>query len=119
MTTRRQFLTTSAAGLMAAGLPPLALAQDWPKAKPIRAMVPFAPGSSLDIVGRVVMDSLSRGLGQTIVIENRGGAGGSIGTAAAAKATPDGYTLLIQASAHSAAPAAYPNLSYDPVRDFH
>ncbi len=81
-------------------------------------MVPFAAGSSLDIVGRIVMDPLSRQLGQTIVIENRGGAGGSIGTAAVAKAEPDGYTLLIQAAAHSAAPAAYPNLSYDPVRDF-
>jgi tripartite-type tricarboxylate transporter receptor subunit TctC len=81
-------------------------------------MVPFAAGSSLDIVGRIVMDALSKELGQTIVIENRGGAGGSIGAAAAAKAAPDGYTLLIQASAHSAAPAAYPNLGYDPVRDF-
>jgi tripartite-type tricarboxylate transporter receptor subunit TctC len=82
-------------------------------------MVPFAPGSSLDIVGRIVSDALGKELGQTIVIENRGGAGGSIGTAQAAKAAPDGYTVLIQASAHSAAPAAYPNLSYDPVRDFH
>jgi tripartite-type tricarboxylate transporter receptor subunit TctC len=81
-------------------------------------MVPFAAGSSLDIVGRIVMDPLSRQLGQTIVIENRGGAGGSIGTAAVAKADPDGHTLLIQAAAHSAAPAAYPNLSYDPARDF-
>ena len=60
-------------------------------------MVPFAAGSSLDIVGRIVMDPLSRQLGQTIVIENRGGAGGSIGTAAVAKAEPDGHTLLIQA----------------------
>jgi tripartite-type tricarboxylate transporter receptor subunit TctC len=81
-------------------------------------MVPFAAGSTLDIVGRIVMDPLSRQLGQTIVIENRGGAGGSIGTASVVKAEPDGHTLLIQASAHSAAPAAYPNLSYDPVRDF-
>ena len=64
------------------------------------------------------MDPLSRQLGQTIVIENRGGAGGSIGTASVVKAEPDGHTLLIQAAAHSAAPAAYPNLSYDPVRDF-
>jgi tripartite-type tricarboxylate transporter receptor subunit TctC len=118
MTTRRKFLTISAAGLAAPVLPRLAFAQDWPKARQIRAMVPFAAGSSLDIVGRIVMDSLSRGIGQTIVIENRGGAGGSIGTAQVAKAAPDGYTLLIQASAHSAAPAAYPNLGYDPARDF-
>jgi tripartite-type tricarboxylate transporter receptor subunit TctC len=64
------------------------------------------------------MDPLSRQLGQTIVIENRGGAGGTIGTASVVKAEPDGHTFLIQASAHSAAPAAYPKLSYDPVRDF-
>ena len=57
-------------------------------------------------------------LGQTIVVENRGGAGGTIGSAVVAKADPDGYTLLINASAHSAAPAAYPNLSYDPSKDF-
>jgi tripartite-type tricarboxylate transporter receptor subunit TctC len=117
MTTRRAFLSGTVATLAASALPQFASAQAWPT-RPIRAMVPFAPGSSLDIVGRIVMDPLSRLVGQTIVIENRGGAGGSIGTAAVAKADPDGYTLLIQASAHSAAPAAYPNLSYDPVRDF-
>jgi tripartite-type tricarboxylate transporter receptor subunit TctC len=117
MTSRREFLTMSAAALATPTLPRIAGAQTYP-ARQIRAMVPFAAGSSLDIVGRIVMDPLSKQLGQTIVIENRGGAGGSIGTAAVAKAEPDGHTLLIQASAHSAAPAAYPNLSYDPVRDF-
>jgi tripartite-type tricarboxylate transporter receptor subunit TctC len=65
-----------------------------------------------------VLDPVSSQLGQTIVVENRGGAGGSIGTAMVAKADPDGYTILIQASAHSSAPAAYPNISYDPARDF-
>jgi len=118
MTTRRTFLQLSAAVLGAPALPQIASAQDWPKARQIRAMVPFAAGSTLDIVGRIVMDPLSKALGQTIVIENRGGAGGSIGTAQVAKAAPDGYTLLIQASAHSAAPAAYPKISYDPTRDF-
>jgi tripartite-type tricarboxylate transporter receptor subunit TctC len=117
MTTRRTFLTMSAAALAAPALPRIAAAQKYPT-RQIRAMVPFAAGSTLDIVGRIVMDPLSRQLGQTIVIENRGGAGGSIGTAAVVKAEPDGHTLLIQASAHSAAPAAYPKLSYDPVRDF-
>jgi tripartite-type tricarboxylate transporter receptor subunit TctC len=117
MTTRRTFLTMSAAALAAPTLPHIAAAQKYPT-RQIRAMVPFAAGSTLDIVGRIVMDPLSRQLGQTIVIENRGGAGGSIGTASVVKAEPDGHTLLIQASAHSAAPAAYPNLSYDPVRDF-
>jgi tripartite-type tricarboxylate transporter receptor subunit TctC len=81
-------------------------------------MIPFSAGSSLDIVGRIVLDPLSSQLGQTIVVENRGGAGGTIGTAAVAKAEADGYTILINASAHSAAPAAYPNIAYDPARDF-
>jgi tripartite-type tricarboxylate transporter receptor subunit TctC len=117
MSTRRTFVKTSTAALAAAALPRLATAQAYPT-RQIRAMVPFAAGSSLDIVGRIVMDALSKQLGQTIVIENRGGAGGSIGTASVVKAEPDGHTLLIQASAHSAAPAAYPKLSYDPVRDF-
>lgn len=117
MTTRRRFLTMSAATLAAPTLPRLAAAQAYPT-RQIRAMVPFAAGSSLDIVGRIVMDPLSRQLGQTIVIENRGGAGGTIGTAAVANAEADGHTLLIQAAAHSAAPAAYPKLVYDPVRDF-
>jgi tripartite-type tricarboxylate transporter receptor subunit TctC len=80
-------------------------------------VIPFSAGSTLDIIGRIVLDPLSSQLGQTIVVENRGGAGGSIGTAQVAKAEPDGYTLLIQASAHSAAPAAYPNITYDPARD--
>ena len=81
-------------------------------------MIPFSAGSSLDIVGRIVLDPLASQLGQTIVVENRGGAGGTIGSAMVAKSDPDGYTLLINASAHSSAPAAYPNISYDPARDF-
>ena len=116
-TTRRRFLNLAGAALTVPALPRLARAQSWP-ARPIRAMVPFSAGSSLDIVGRIVLDPVSSRLGQTIVVDNRGGAGGTIGTAAVSKADPDGYTLLIQASAHSAAPAAYPNISYDPVRDF-
>jgi tripartite-type tricarboxylate transporter receptor subunit TctC len=78
----------------------------------------FSAGSTIDILGRVVLDPLSRQLNQTIVVENRGGAGGSIGAAAVAKAEADGYTLVINAAAHSAAPAAYPNISYDPAKDF-
>jgi tripartite-type tricarboxylate transporter receptor subunit TctC len=90
----------------------------WPAARPIRAIVPFSAGSTIDILGRIVLDPVSRQLGQTIVVENRGGAGGSLGTAAVAKADPDGYTLLINAAAHSGAPAAYPNLPYDAANDF-
>jgi tripartite-type tricarboxylate transporter receptor subunit TctC len=116
---RRRFLTLSAATLAAPALPCLGFAAEpWPKEKTIRAMVPFTPGSTIDIIGRIVMDPLSRQVGQTIVIENRGGAGGSIGTAVIAKGDADGYNLLINAAAHSGAPAAYPNLSYDAAKDF-
>jgi tripartite-type tricarboxylate transporter receptor subunit TctC len=117
MTNRRQFLHLAGAALAAPALPHPAQAQDWPT-KPIRAMIPFSAGSSLDIVGRIVLDPLSNRLGQPIVVENRGGAGGSIGTGIVAKSAPDGYTLLVNASAHSAAPAAYPNITYDPAADF-
>ena len=102
--TRRDFLRVAGAGMAAAMAPAAALAQQWP-VKPIKAVVPFGPGSTIDIIGRIVAEPLSQALGQPIVIENRGGAGGSIGAAAVAKAEPDGYTLLVHASAHSAAPA--------------
>ncbi len=92
-------------------------AQGWP-AKPLRAIVPVGAGSSTDIVHRIVLEQVSEQLGQAIVVENRLGAGGTIGTAAVAKALPDGYTLLANGSAHTIAPALYKNLSYDPVRDF-
>jgi tripartite-type tricarboxylate transporter receptor subunit TctC len=117
MTTRRDFLRLAGAAFATPALPGFARAQSWP-GKPIRAMIPFSAGSSLDIVGRIVLDPVSIALGRPIVIENRGGAGGTIGTAMVAKADPDGYTILINASAHSAAPAAYPNAPYDPARDF-
>ena len=113
MTTRRTFLLSS---VVIAALPRLASAQQWPS-KPIRAIVPFGPGSTIDVIGRIVLEPLSAALGQPIVIENRGGAGGSIGSAAVAKSDPDGYTILIHASAHSAAPAAYPNAPYDAGKD--
>src|SRR6266850_1081507 len=96
-------------------MPVAALAQQWPT-KPIRSVVPFGAGSTIDILGRIVLEPLSVALGQPIVVENRGGAGGTIGSAFVANATPDGYTILITASAHSATPAAYPNAPYD-VRD--
>jgi tripartite-type tricarboxylate transporter receptor subunit TctC len=117
MITRRRFLATSAAALALPALPRAARAQAWPN-RTIRAICPFTAGSTIDILGRIVTEPLSQALGQAIVVENRGGAGGSIGSAAVAKAEPDGYTLLINASAHTAAPAAYPNIAYDPARDF-
>ncbi len=96
---------------------PVANAQAWP-AKPLRAVVPVGAGSSTDIVHRLVLEQLSSALGQPIVVENRTGAGGTIGTAAVAKADADGYTLLANGSAHTIAPALYKSLAYDPARDF-
>jgi tripartite-type tricarboxylate transporter receptor subunit TctC len=93
-----------------------ASAQGWPT-KPLRAIVPVGAGSSTDIVHRIVLDQLSEQLGQPIVVENRVGAGGTIGTAVVAKAQPDGYTLLASGSVHTIAPALYRSLPYDSVRD--
>ena len=95
-----------------------AAAQAWP-VKPIRLMVPFPPGGSTDIVARIVAQKLSERLGQSIVIENRGGAGGTIGTAVIAKSAPDGYNLTVAStSTHVVAPGVYARLDYDPVKDF-
>lgn len=108
--------------LMAAVLvssPLVANAQsDYPN-KPIRLIVAFPAGGSTDIVGRVVAQKLSERLGQAIVVENRGGAGGTIGTDAAAKAAPDGYTLTLgTTSTMAVAPGAYSKLGYDSVKSF-
>jgi tripartite-type tricarboxylate transporter receptor subunit TctC len=86
--------------------------------KPIRAIIPFGAGSATDVIPRIVFDQLASQLGQAIIVENRGGAGGTIGAAAVAKADPDGYTLLVNSSAHTITPAIYPNLSYDAAADF-
>ena len=116
MTTRRAFISMSGAGLTACALPRIAFAQQWPT-KTIRAIVPFGAGSTIDVLGRIVLEPVSAELGQTIIVENRGGAGGSIGSAYVAKAEPDGYTILVHAAAHSAAPAAFPNAPYDAGKD--
>jgi tripartite-type tricarboxylate transporter receptor subunit TctC len=95
-----------------------AAAQSYPS-KPIRLMVPFPPGGSTDIVARIVAQKLGTQLGQQLVIENRGGAGGTLGTAVVAKAPADGYTLVVgTTSTHVVAPAVYQKLDYDPVKDF-
>ena len=104
--------------LPALGLATLdARAQTWPT-KPLRAIVPVAAGSLVDIVPRIVFEQLSVQLGQSIIVENRPGAGATIGTNLVAKADPDGYTVLVNSSAHAIAPSLHPNLSYDPARDF-
>jgi tripartite-type tricarboxylate transporter receptor subunit TctC len=90
----------------------------WPE-RPITLIVPFAAGGPTDVVARIVAENMSRTLGQQIVVENVAGAGGTTGTLRAAQATPDGYTLEMgHMGTHGAAPAVYPNLKYDPLKDF-
>ena len=97
---------------------PIHAQSDYPN-KPIRLIVPFPAGGSTDIVGRIVAQKLSERLGQTVIVENRAGAGGTIGADAAAKAPADGYTLSIgTTSTHAVAAGAYSKLAYNPVRDF-
>jgi tripartite-type tricarboxylate transporter receptor subunit TctC len=92
-------------------------AQPYPS-KPIRVIVPLTPGSPVDVVARLVGQHWSAALGQPVIIENRPGAGATIGAKAVAIAEPDGYTLLLTAANHVIAPSAYKNLSYDPIKDF-
>ncbi|MGH8713320.1 MAG: tripartite tricarboxylate transporter substrate-binding protein, partial [Casimicrobiaceae bacterium] len=89
----------------------------WP-ARPIRLIVPFAPGGATDIIGRIVAQHLGERLGQPVVIENRPGAGTTIGNAEVAKARPDGYTLLFAPTPFVITQVVYPALPYDPARDF-
>ncbi len=98
-------------------VPAKAGAEGWPT-KPIRAIVPIAPGSVIDIVPRVVFEPLAARLGQAIVVENRPGAGQTLGASAVARSDPDGYTLLVNSSAHAIAPSLHPNLAFHPARDF-
>ncbi len=94
-----------------------ALAQKFPT-KPVRLIIPFTPGSASDVVGRVVALKLADLWGQPVVVDNRPGAGGTIGSAVVSRATPDGYTLLANSRAHAANPAIYANLPYDTLKDF-
>src|SRR5262245_18995812 len=97
---------------------PSASAQTWPSRQPVRIIVPVTPGSALDIAARVIADRLSTQLGQTFVVENRTGAGGTIGAAFVAKSDPDGYTILIHSAAVTIFPATFANLPFDTARDF-
>lgn len=95
-----------------------ALAQAYP-AKPIRLIIPFPPGGATDIIGRTLAQKLSTQLGQSVVVDNKPGAGGTLGSAEAAKAAPDGYTLLLATtSTHSIAPSLYKNMPYVVEKDF-
>jgi tripartite-type tricarboxylate transporter receptor subunit TctC len=109
---------TRRAALAASLLAPLAHAQSWPS-KPIRLVVPFPAGGATDLLARAIAQGIGNGLGQPIVVDNRAGAGGTLGSAEAAKAAPDGHTLLISTSStHAIAPHLNPNLAYHPETDF-
>ena len=92
-------------------------AQEWP-ARPLRFILPFPPGGGTDILGRLIAERLSANLGQPVVTENRGGAGGNVGAEAAARSAPDGYTIVLVAPSLAISPTLYSKLSYDPVKDF-
>ncbi|HYC15913.1 MAG TPA: tripartite tricarboxylate transporter substrate binding protein [Pseudolabrys sp.] len=94
----------------------VSLADDYPN-RPVRLIIPFPPGGSNDVVGRLVAQQLSIKLGQQVYVDNRAGAGGTIGTEACATATPDGYTICVISIAHAVNPALYP-LKYDPIKSF-
>ena len=117
---RRRQLSALAAALGAAlVLPSLAQAQAWPTKGTIKIVSPYAPGGTTDVLARMIGSHLQTKLGQTVIVENRAGAGGNIGTDAVSKAAPDGYTLLLAASGPIViAPSLYPKLPYDPMKDF-
>jgi tripartite-type tricarboxylate transporter receptor subunit TctC len=103
--------------LLAAGAAPIH-AQNYPN-QTIKVVVPFTPGGGVDVVARIITPKLSEEMGQSVIIENRGGAGGMVGAAAVAQAPPDGYTFLFgTGSTHGTNPSLYSRISYDPVKDF-
>jgi tripartite-type tricarboxylate transporter receptor subunit TctC len=113
----QRILANAAAVLvLAANLGGAAFAQGYPN-KPIRFIVPFTAGSGTDVIARTVGDTMARGLGQPIIIENKPGAGGTIAAAQVAKGEADGYTVLIHSSSHAVNPAIYPNLPFDTLKD--
>lgn len=113
----KKLLALVAAAVMAVAAAP-ASAQSWPS-RPIKLVIPFPAGGATDIVGRTIAQKLSASLGQNVVVENRPGAGGTIGADQVAKAAPDGYTILISTSStHSIGPLINPKIPYDPFKDF-
>lgn len=115
----RRLLSLALASFLAAALSPTqALAQGAYPNKPVRFVVPYPPGGGTDVIARIVQGKLQEQLGQTIVIENRGGGGGSLGTDVVAKSPSDGYTVLFTLSSHTINPAIFPKLPFDTERDF-
>src|SRR3954469_16023827 len=109
-------LSMLVAGLATGGSP--ALAQDAYPSKPLRIIVPFAPGGGIDVLGRTLGQKLSERWKQPVVVENRPGASGNIGTDLVAKSSPDGYTMLMSVNTIVMVPAINPKTPYDPVKDF-
>jgi tripartite-type tricarboxylate transporter receptor subunit TctC len=104
--------------LLAACIPFAALAQDWPKQKPIHLVVGFAPASTTDLVARLVAPKLSEALGQSVIVDNRPGASGNVAAQQVKRAAPDGYTLFVTSVAYAVNPSLYANAGYDPLQDF-
>ncbi|MYN12920.1 ABC transporter substrate-binding protein [Pusillimonas sp. TS35] len=112
-------LAFAGATLSTFGVMPAAVAADAYPSHAIRLIVPFAAGGSTDLVGRLIAEYLSKDLGQSVVVENKAGAGGALGAEQIARAQPDGYTIgMATVSTHGSNPAIYPNLKYDPIKDF-
>jgi tripartite-type tricarboxylate transporter receptor subunit TctC len=115
---KKQASTAMLAALLFVARPGIGQADDWPS-RPVKLIVPFAAGGSADLLGRMFAQALTARLGQQIYVENRGGAGGVAASAQAARAEPDGYTLLVSGVAsHVIAPAFNRKTDYDPIRDF-
>lgn len=115
---RRQSLVAALLGALSLACPWSAQAQSSYPDKPMRFVVPYPPGGGTDVIARIVQTRLSAALGQNILIDNKGGAGGSLGSELVAKAAPDGYTVLFTLSSHTINPAIYPKLSFDTIKDF-
>jgi tripartite-type tricarboxylate transporter receptor subunit TctC len=113
---RRDVLLFGASALLAADR--VFAQSEWPRGQPIRLVVPFTAGSGTDVVARLLGEKLGPALGATVIVENRPGAGGTVGAALVAKAPADGYTLLVHSAGHVVNPSIYPNLSYDTLKDF-
>ena len=110
-------MLSSAAPLLALHSPTAVAQQAWP-VKPVRMLIPWPPGGSNDVAGRIIAPRLSEALGQQVTIENRGGAAGTVGADVVARAEPDGYMLMLHSVTHLSNAALYPKLPYDTVRDF-
>jgi len=113
----KKWLSAALVCLSGVSIAGLAQAQSWPT-KPIKFIVPYPPGGGTDVIARIVQEPLAKELGQQVIIDNRGGAGGSIGSALAAQSPSDGYTVLFTLSSHTINPAIYSKLPFDTEKDF-